>query len=260
MVKEQVIEQPADDDADKITAYNTAAQAADQVRQQESFWGNTWKNMQNDLQDKWFLVVGDMINGTVGALFLKNSSTLLANSALLSSDALKTLIEAKNAPAGTPRATLYRDMDWQRAQTLRAADALDAAERAKAKGARIGLKAGGALAVAGIAYDIYNGKDPEQAIVSGAAGFGASLAAGAVTGAAAGAIVGSVVPVAGTAVGAVVGTVAGAGVGIFTSGAVDSLYTEGLNVGTAASAGMDALEGTGAAIGGGVSKAWNAIF
>ncbi|MBL1074296.1 hypothetical protein JK358_07790 [Nocardia sp. 2] len=261
VVKEQVIEAPAADaDQDKVTAYNTAVTDANQVRQQESFWGNTWTNMQNDVKDKWFIVIGDFVNGAVGALILKNSSLLLANAALLSSDALKTLIEAKNAPAGTPRATLYRDVDWQRTQMLKAGEALEAAENAKAKGARIGLRVGGALAVAGIAYDIYNGKDPEQAIVSGAAGFGASLAAGMATGAGVGAAVGSIVPGAGTVAGAIAGTVVGGAVGIFTSGAVDSLYTEGFNLGAAGKAGWNAVEGTGAAIGGGVSKAWNAIF
>ncbi|MFC9894534.1 WXG100 family type VII secretion target [Nocardia sp. NPDC127579] len=249
-VKENVIEKPGEGNADKIAAYNTAAQAAEEVRGKVSFWGSTWKNMQNDVKDKWFVVVGDMVNGAVGTLFTKHSSTLLANSAVLSSDALKTLIEAKNAPAGTPRAVLYRDVDWSRQLFKNAGEALDDAARAKASGAKIGLRVGGALAVVGVAYDIYNGKDPEQAIVSGVGGFAASVAAGAA--------IGSFipVPVAGTAVGAVGGAV----VGLFTSGAIDSMYTNGLSLSSAVDGGANALGGAGKAIGGGVSKAWNAIF
>lgn len=250
-IKDQVIDQPADD-PDKIAAYNTAVQAADVVRQRESFWGNTWKNMMNDVKDKWFLIIGDLVGGGAAARAVLNSSMLRSTAAQASSDALKALIEAKNAPAGTPRETIYRDMDWSREQMQNAGKALDDAEKAKANGKSIGLKVGGALAVAGIAYDIHNGKPVEQAIVSGTAGFAASVAAGA--------LIGSIVPGPGTAVGAVAGAIVGAGTGIFTSGAVDAMYTDGLSVGGAVNGGLDALDATGDAIGGGISKAWNAIF
>ncbi|MGA6204597.1 hypothetical protein [Nocardia testacea] len=255
-VNDQTIEKPAEDDATGLAAYNTAVLAADQVRDREGFWASTWKNMQNDLKDKWFLVIGDMINGAAGALATTHSSMLLQSSAAASSEALKALLEAKNAPAGTPREVVYRDMDWSRQQMLKAGDLLDQADTTKTKAAKIGFRVGGALAVAGIAYDIYNGKPAEQAIVSGAAGFGASVAAGAAVGAA----VGTIVPGPGNLVGAAAGTVVGAATGIFTSGAVDSLYSDGLSVGSAIDGGMEALEGTGEAIGGGLSKAWNALF
>ncbi|MBF6418474.1 hypothetical protein IU436_06265 [Nocardia farcinica] len=255
-VSDGVIEKPADGDPDKLTAFNTAAQSAEQVRNRESFWSSTWRNIQNDLTNKWFLLIGDMVNGAAGALVVKHSSLLLQGAAAASSDALKALIEAKNAPVGTLREAVYRDMDWSRQQMARAGDLLDQSDNARSRGARIGFKLGGALAAAGIAYDIYNGKPTEQAVVSGLAGFGASVA----TGAGVGALVGSVVPGPGNVVGAAAGTVVGAAVGIFTSGAVDSLYEDGLSVGGAVNSGIDALESTGAAIGSGVSKAWNAIF
>ncbi|WP_280459210.1 hypothetical protein [Nocardia carnea] len=253
---EQTVEMPAEDDATKLAAYNTASQAVQQVRDREGFWGSTWTNMQNDVKDKWFLVVGDMINGAAGALAVKHSSMLLQSAATASSDALKAMIEAKNAPAGTPRQVVYHDMDWSRQQMLKAGDLLDQSDNAKTKGAKIGFRVGGALAVAGIAYDIYNGKPAEQAVVSGLSGFGASVAAGAAVGAA----VGMVVPGPGNLVGAAAGTVVGAAAGLFTSGAVDSLYSEGLSVGSAIDGGVQALESTGEAIGGGISKAWNALF
>ncbi|MGW0178648.1 hypothetical protein [Nocardia sp. NPDC003345] len=255
-VRDQTIDKPSGDDATLLAAYNTASGAAEQVRNREGFWGSTWTNMQNDVKDKWFLVIGDMINGAAGALAVKHSSMLLQSAATASSDALKAMIEAKNAPAGTPRQTVYRDMDWSRQQMLKAGDLLDESGNAKTKSAKIGFRVGGALAVAGIAYDIYNGKPAEQAVVSGLAGFGASVAAGAAVGAA----VGTVVPGPGNLVGAAAGTVVGAAAGLFTSGAVDSLYSDGLSVGNAIDGGVEALESTGDAIGGGISKAWNALF
>jgi hypothetical protein len=42
--------------------------------------------------------------------------------------------------------------------------------------------------------------------------------------------------------------VVGAGVGIFTSGAIDSLFEDGPDVGAAVDSGLDALEDTGGAI------------
>ncbi len=254
-VREHVIEQPVGDDPDKLAAFNTATQAAGTVRQREAFWGNTLKNMQNDIQDKWFLVVGDFVGAGAAARAMLNSSMLRSTAALTSSNALKALIEAKNA-TGTPAQTIYRDVDWSREQMQNAAKALDDAEKAKSTGKSLGFKVGGALAVAGIGYDIANGKPVEQAVVSGAAGFAASVAAGA--------LIGSIVPGPGTAVGAAAGAIfgatAGVGAGIFTSGAVDSMYTEGLSVGSAVDGGLSALDSTGDAIGGLASKGWNAIF
>ena len=69
------------------------------------------------------------------------------------------------------------------------------------------IKVGGAMALAGIGYDIATGKDPVQAVASGGGGFLASVAAGAATGA----LVGTFVPVPG--VGTAVGRSSGPGSG-----------------------------------------------
>jgi hypothetical protein len=82
-------------------------------------------------------------------------------------------------------------------------------------------------------------------------GFGASVAAGALIGTA------IPVPVLGTAVGAVGGAV----VGLFASGAVDSLYQNGVGaVGDAIADGAGAVADAGKAVGGLIEDAWNAIF
>jgi hypothetical protein len=72
-----------------------------------------------------------------------------------------------------------------------------------------------------------------------------------------GAVVGSFVPIPG--VGTAAGAVIGAGVGIFTSGAIDSLFENGPDVGAAAEAGWDAVADTGEAIGDAAGSVGDAI-
>ncbi|WP_280434598.1 hypothetical protein [Nocardia carnea] len=250
------IEKPSDDDATKVAAYSTVSAEAEKVRDTEEFWGTTWNNMVNDVKDKWFLVIGDMINGAAGVMATRHASKLLQSASSASSLATALMDDARFAPVGSPREVVYRNMHFARDFSGTATALNEQASNAKTKSAKIGFRVGGALAIAGVVYDIHNGKPVEQAVVSGAAGFGASVAAGAATGA----ILGSFFPVVGNIGGAAVGTVVGAGAGLFTSGAVDALYQDGLSVGSAINGGIDAFEATGDAIGGGVSKAWNAIF
>ncbi len=238
-----------------IDAYNAAFHAAEAARTMEKLGADTLKNAWTDLRTKWFFVVSDLINGGAGALIDVNASTMLKHAEFLDEQAARDLNRAKSAPPGTPAALIYRDIDDARAAANQAKDAVKNAENVRAKGASIGLKVGGGLAVAGVVYDIANGKDVDQAIVSGAAGFGASVLAGA----GAGALIGSAIPIPG--VGTVGGALVGATVGIFTSGAVDSLYQNGIgSLGDAISDGAAAVAGTGQAIGGLAKGAWDAIF
>lgn len=150
----------------------------------------------------------------------------------------------------TDRKGMYRNLDRANASTRAASAAADDAAKAQRAGKSFGLKAGGALAVAGVAYEISQGKDPVQAIVSGAAGFGASVAAGA--------IVGSAIPV--PVVGTVAGAIVGAGVGVFTSGMVDSLWENGIGeVGGAIEDGAQAVADAGEAVGGAIADAGSAV-
>ncbi|MCV7363097.1 DUF1269 domain-containing protein [Mycolicibacterium neworleansense] len=234
-----------------VDAYNAAFHAAEAARTIEKLGADTLKNAWADLRTKWFFVVADLINGGAATLVDLNVSTMAKHSKFLADESARTLALAKSAPAGTPAAMIYRDIDHARSLANQADDVAKGAQSTKANAGRIGLKVGGGLAVAGVVYDIANGKDVDQAIVSGAAGFGASVAAGALIGTA------IPVPVVGTAVGALVG----AGVGIFTSGAVDSLYQNGIgSLGTAISDGASAVADTGRAVGGLVKGAWDAIF
>ncbi|WP_072804105.1 PPE domain-containing protein [Rhodococcoides yunnanense] len=158
---------------------------------------------------------------------------------------------ARSASPGTSAARIYRDFDWSRTLARNADDVSELAKNVDGKAGRITGRLGGGLAIAGIAYDIYTGEPVDQAIVSGGLGFGAAVAAGALIGTA------IPIPIVGTAVGALGGAV----VGIFTSGAVDTLYSEGLgSVDDAIGDGAAAIADTGSAIGELVTGAWDAIF
>jgi hypothetical protein len=239
-----------------VDAYNAAFHAAEAARTIAKIGADTVKNAWTDLRTKWFFVVADLINGGAAAALVDvHVSTMMKHSDYLAGEAARTMNAAKSAAAGTPAALIYRDVDHARALAHQADDVAKAADSTKANAGRIGLKLGGGLAVAGVVYDVANGKDVEQAVVSGAAGFGASVLAGTATGA----LIGSAIPIPG--VGTAMGAVVGAGVGIFTSGAVDSLYQNGIgSLGDAISDGATAVTDTGKAIGGLAKGAWDAIF
>ncbi|MCV7068248.1 hypothetical protein H7H51_25615 [Mycolicibacterium farcinogenes] len=245
------IQDPSPVTAEKMDAYAAALTETEAARLIEKLAGDTVKNVWADITSKWFLVVGDLINGVAGGLLAETHVSLLNGKAdFLKGEAAKFLDLAKSAPPGTPAAQIYRDFDQSRIFAQHADDALKAADDAKVKAGRLGLKVGGALAVAGIAYDIAHGKDVDQAIVSGGVGFGASVLAGAA--------IGTAIPV--PVVGTVVGALGGAVVGVFASGAVDSLYQNAGDVGQAIKDGFSAVGDTGEAIGGLVGDAWDAIF
>ncbi|TWF92572.1 hypothetical protein [Saccharopolyspora dendranthemae] len=241
----------AADHASKVAAYEQAQKDADGARHLEKLAADTLVNMKNDVTQKWFIVVGDLTNGAAGTLAAKHTSILQKQSQHLTDEAARLLDQARTAPAGTTAASIYDDVDRGRAAAYQADDVAKAAKDVDGKAARWGFRAGGALAVGGVAYDIANGKPVGQAVVSGGVGFGASVAAGAAVGTM------IPVPVVGTAVGAVVG----AGVGIFASGVTDSIWQNGVGeVGGAIEDGAEAVGDTASAIGGAAEDAWNAVF
>lgn len=111
----------------------------------------------------------------------------------------------------------------------------------------------------GVVVDLFDGGSVPQALASNVGGYaaGAAVTTGVSAGTsvlaatAAGAAMGSAVPVVGT----VVGAVAGLTVGIFASGAIDSMFTNGPDVGAAWDAGTDAVSDTVGAVGDGLEAA-----
>lgn len=103
-----------------------------------------------------------------------------------------------------------------------------------------------AVTAAGVGYDIHTGKPPGKAVVSGLAGFGASVAVGA-------------------AIGGPVGAVVGIGVGLVASGLADAAYdalpdsiTQPFEEGVTA-VGNAVGDGAGA-VADGAKKVWDSIF
>lgn len=238
-----------------VAAYNTALSDAAAARRVEKVATGYLNDVWEGVESKWSFVVGDLINGVAGGLAAAHASTLLKQSKYFADESAKYMNLAKTAPPGSPAALVYRDYDHARAFARGAEDTAKTAGKVDSKAGRVGLKVGGALALGGVVYDVANGKDVDQAIVSGGAGFGASVAAGALAGAALGSLV--PLPGVGTVAGAAVGVVAG----VFTSGAVDSLWENGMDsVGDAIGDGADAVVDTSKAIGGLAESAWNAVF
>lgn len=246
-----VILDPGGESKEHRLAYEAASQGADAARQIETLAGETLKNAWLEVTEGWFLLASDFLGGAAEGLASKHVSLLTKRADILAEEAAKYLRLAQSAPPGTPAAQIYRDVDESRATLRRSEMYRDVADRFETRAGRFFAGLGGALAVGGIAYDIYEGKPVDQAIVSGGLGFGAAVAAGA--------LIGTAIPVPG--VGTLVGAAGGAVVGIFTSGAVDTLYTEGLgSVGDAIGDGAAAVADTGSAIGELATGAWDAIF
>lgn len=238
-------------------AYRRAGEAALALRRhQNTLVVSALQNAYDDVTKKWFLSAGDMVGAGAGGLATYQAHALSTEAARLRELADTTRARATSAPPGTSRNTIFRDLDEATEFGRRADDLAGRSTRLSKAADAWGLRAGGALAVAGVVYDIVATDKPvDQAIVSGTVGFAASVGAGMATGA----VVGSFIPF--PVVGTVAGAVIGAAAGLFASGAVDALYEHGIGaVGQAWDAGLDAVTETGAAIGGLAEDAWDAIF
>ncbi|PRX44333.1 hypothetical protein B0I33_112211 [Prauserella shujinwangii] len=247
----------------RVSAYEQARNDADAVRRAWQGSVETIAAEANSVGPKAWLTVSDVAGNTIAAAAgARYSSFLLEGARNYADDAAQALRHVRAyGDVVLDHKGFYTQLDRAQASTRASAALTDDATRATSRAKVSGLRLGGALAVGGIAYDIAHGKPVDQAIVSGGAGFAASVGAGA----AVGTVIGGPV---GTAVGAVIG----AGVGVFTSGMVDSLYENGIGaVGQAiddgAKAVTDTLEVVGDGIGdaasavaGGVKEAWDAIF
>lgn len=224
---------------DKVRAYNQAVADAAEVRSDLATATQGLTDEYRGLEGPdWVLNASDIAGGFAGAVMEYNASALRGWADYESSLSRSYLERIRGNPGGFSNA----DLDYWDDVARNADDVAGAADDLERSSKSLPLKAGGALAVAGIGLDIAGGEDPVQAVASGGGGFLASVAAGA----GAGAVVGTFVPIPG--VGTAAGAVVGAGVGIFTSGAIDSLFENGPDVGAAFDSGVDALADTGGAI------------
>lgn len=203
----------------------------------------TWR----DHDDKLVGLTGDLMVGGISAALLLKLAPVLAGEAaesLALSQGLRAHADAMMRDGlfvGGDRGHYYDLLERSDAAKARAAQYAAMADEPKLpKGLTRGLGALGILTTAyGVHSDLQDGESTEQAVVSNVGGTLAGMGAGAAVGAG----VGSVVPVAGTAVGAAVGAVVGAGVSIVASGAIDSMYEDGVeNLGDVGEAIEDGAE------------------
>ena len=196
---------------------------------------------------------GDVLGGLNGARLEVNAHYQGAHGALLKEAAEGDLARLRGQERVLNPSQFYDDLDHAATQLRSADGVIKGAEGTSRASKVLPIKVGGAMALAGIGYDIATGKDPVQAVASGGGGFLASVGAGMATGA----LVGTFFPVPG--VGTALGAVVGAGVGVFTSGAIDSLFENGPDVGAALDRGGEAVVDTGKAVVHGVASVGKGI-
>jgi hypothetical protein len=269
----------------QVTAWNTTVGIAEGA---QTGWAEalasaagTWQSNSANLTG----LTNDLLSagvsaGAIAAVAFNASQRMAGYQA--ASQAYAAHVRAVTTPEGritTSASHFYELFDGSKDNAALAARAAE-----DLRGARVPVGLGRGLLVLGLAatgYGIYDdmqhGESPAQAAVSNGVGLLASLGAGAAAGAGVGALVGTFipVPVVGTVAGAVVGTIVGTGVGLITSGAIDSMWENGVDdlgdVGDALADGWDELTGTvsdagdlvgdaAGAVGGAAKDAWNAIF
>lgn len=250
-----------------------------------------WQQALIDAARTWDQQGGNLVSLTNGLLSSGvEASAVVSVSRFAAAAAQVHTIEAEKlarhlddlAPDGrvaTSSSHWYDLYDRLRLESGLADDAAHGAMRARAPVAlgRGLLVLGVAATGYGVYDDMQHGESGAQAAVSNGVGFGASLLAGAGAGAATGAIVGTFVPVpvVGTVAGVVVGTVVGTVAGVVTSGAIDSMWENGVeslgDVGDAVVDGWNELTGTvgdardlvgdaAGAVSDTVKDAWDAFF
>ncbi|GAB3440768.1 hypothetical protein GCM10027517_15780 [Phycicoccus ginsengisoli] len=264
-VKEQVKTQN-----DKVDAFEKACKAADSVFKD---WAAAVEDSASALVrwDKELVsMTADFLTGGASAALVLRTAPILMKQSEFLADTASRLREHAGA-LKTPTGRVYDPKTYYDLLDRASAAETDAARVARSarnveipKGIGRGL---GILGVVATGYSIHEdmeeGESATQAVTSNVGGMVAGMAAGAAAGAPIGALVGTFIPVpgVGTAVGFVAGAAVGSVVGAFTSGAIDSMFENGItDLGAAASAGIDAVTDLGSAVGDLAGDAWDAIF
>lgn len=254
----------------EVDAFDKACKAAEKAyeRWQDAVqdFSATWKKWDSELVG---LSADFLTGGASAALVLKVAPILMKHSEFLLDSAarLRAHTAAMTSPTGTvlDAKHFYRLLKEANAAEVSAAKVAAEAKNFKIpKGIGRGLGILGVLATGyAINEDLESGESVPQAVTSNTGSLVAGIAAGAAAGAPIGALVGTFIPIpgVGTAAGLIVGTVVGSVAGAFTSGAIDSLFENGItNAGAAWDAGMDEIGDLGSAVGDLASDAWGAIF
>ncbi|NRQ49488.1 hypothetical protein [Aeromicrobium stalagmiti] len=229
--------------------------------------GERWQSNAGNLAS---LTQGFLAAGLGGASAAARASRFHGKANLHRSNisSLRGHVGALTNPDGTTRGSSTRInqlLDEIDDAKIKAADAHASGMTAKPSAgvSKLLNRLGYAAAIYGTYDDYANGGESlPQAVTSNAGGLVAGMVAGAYIGGAIGTAI--PVPILGTAVGALSGALIGAGVGIFTSGMIDSLWENGVDgledVGGAIVDGGKEVVDTVKDVGGLAKDGWNAVF
>jgi len=201
----------------------------------------------------------DFITGAgLGVLYEKGAAAMRGHAAHLAETAAKARTATTLPGAALTPDLFYDDLDRAGRLTAQSQAVADDATRLVRVGKAAGWIVGGALTGVSIYQDVQAGESTAQAITSNGVGFLAAAASGAAAGAGIGTLVGTVLPGPGNAIGLVAGAVIGGAVGIATSGAIDSIFENGWDIGAALENGWNDLADTGMAVGDLAVQGWTA--
>ncbi len=233
----------------KAAAYAAAKQEADRanvlLEEAKKRALSTWQTV----QQKSYIHAGEFVQGNASAFTAVHKGILRQQAQRLMKESKVAEARYLNSPGGSTDSRFQAQQ--QQTKAMQAEEVKTRAAHAERSPAGIATKAAGrGLAVAGVAWDISNGKPPGKAIFSGAAAYGgASLAVGAATTF----LVSNPVGWAALGVGAlgVGGGVAAGMVGDAVWDAMPDEVTDKIDQG---------VEDVGNAIGGTAKSAWDALF
>lgn len=210
------IADPAASHQRQVDAYLLAESEARRADTAWRFGADILKNMADDVRQKWPLAIADTVNGTAGGFLATHIDILRKHGDEALEQAKKLEGHYLKSSGGSVHSrSLVKSISDE------VLDGQAAQRQATSLGKRFAGKIpiiGAAITVAGVGYDIHQGKPAVKAIVSGGGGMLASIAGGAATGAALGAMGANPVTV---VVGAAIG---GAVAGLAASGIIDAGY------------------------------------
>lgn len=201
----------------QVDAYAQAEGEAGKATALVRFFGDTWKNIKDDVRNKWFFLIGDGANGLTGGLLREHLKALSAHAKGAAEEIKKLETAYLKSQGGSAHSRSLHELMSKEVLAAKQVEERAATGLGRRIAGRVPF-IGAAIAVAGIGYDIENGKPAVKAVASGGGGIIGGILGGMAGGAMGGTLTGGPI---GTVVGSVVGGVAG---GLIASGVIDAAY------------------------------------
>lgn len=167
----------ADLHAGRVDAWNAAVLESEEARTILRSGGEVLRAYTNEVTGKWHLLATDFANGMVGGLAAQRRMALLARSEMLAAHSARARALYLRSQGGSAVAGRAGEIEFLLQN--RAAESARQADGWIGTVARRAPVIGYAITMAGIGFDISQGKPPGKAVVSGIVSGLASLGAGA---------------------------------------------------------------------------------